>query len=284
MIRDSFPSQSPHLSLPANLQNKSLFCVLREAAKKWSLPRFDHLSPYKMVNFSFFYFYQYLVDFYWRARRLSSGIWKALQLLLMLSIHFECPPSASIFVARSIWSNRCVCDTFVLLPVLTAAETRLASLFIITLDSTASTPSQTSTITGSTLTATEANLQKQILQENLLALQRAEEQIKRENEHKKKKHYAKIATLTGTTPTCDESKNKIIFQILKISKYFLGIPKTHFFTIFSSKFDFYNFYKLRALHANEDFGTQQILIFEGNNFQIQKPKNKLKDYSIFHSI
>ena len=159
---------------------------------------------------------------------------------------------------------------FVFLPVFTAAETKPASLLIITLDSTASTPSQTSTMTGSTPTATEADLQKQILQENLLALRRAEEQAKREDECKKKKHCTIMVALTGMAFTYNKPKNEIVPQILKISKYFLGIPRTHFFAIFENKFNFYNFHKLQILYTNKNLGIQQILISKRNNFQIQK--------------
>ena len=152
-----------------------------------------------------------MVDFYWRARWLSSGIWKALQLLEMLSIRLKCSPSVSIFVARSIWSKLCwFCSIFASSPVFIAAKTGLTNLLTITLDSATSTFSQTSTMTGSTPTATDANLQKQILQKNLLVFQHAEEWIKRKNEHQKKKHYAKITALTGTIFICDKPKNKII--------------------------------------------------------------------------
>ena len=173
---------------------------------------------------------------------------------------------------------------FVLLLVLIAAEIRSASLFIITLDFTASIFSQTSTMTGSTPTATEADLQKQILQENFLILWCAEERAKCKNEYKEEKHCTKIAALTGIIFIYDESKNEIISQILEIFKYFFGILKMCFFAIFENKFNFYNFYKLQILHANEDFNTQQISISKKNNFQIQKLKNKLKNYSIFYFI
>ena len=139
-------------------------------------------------------------------------------------------------------------------------------------------------MTGSTPTATDADLQRQILQENLLALRRAEERAKREDERREEKHRAKMAALTGSPPTRDEPKGETIPQVLEISKCLPGIPRTHLLAIFEGKFDPYNLHKLRALHADEDPGTQQVSISEAGSFQIQKPKGKLKDYGASHAI
>ena len=99
-------------------------------------------------------------------------------------------------------------------------------------------------MTGSTPTATDADLQRQILQENLLALRRAEERAKREDERREEEHRAKMVALTGTVPIRDEPKGETIPQVLEVSKCFSGIPRTHFFAIFEGKFDSYNLHKL----------------------------------------
>ena len=145
------------------------------------------------------------------------------------------------------------------------------------LDSPVSTASQSHTMTGST-PAPDADLQRQLLSAQLAAVHAAEARAKREDERREEKHQAKMAAFTNASSKPDEPKGETPPQILEVSKYLPGVPRTHLQAIFEGRFDPYNLHKLRALHADEDSGAQQVSLSEKGELEIHKLKGKLKDY------
>jgi hypothetical protein len=112
----------------------------------------------------------------------------------------------------------------------------------------------------------------------------------REQEMAEEEHRAKMAALAGNVmaagvadvqSTTGENSPKV----LEISKRLSGIPRSLLSAILEGKFDPYNLYKLRTVHADEDTDLQQRVSFtDGGSIHIQKAKGKLKDYGTKRSI
>ena len=141
-------------------------------------------------------------------------------------------------------------------------------------------------MTGSTSTPTVAEMEVRLMEQKLRAAEREEEcaaaREKRAEERREEEHRARTAAIIGNSSHHEEPKGETSIKVLEVSAHLPSIPRVHLQAIFEGKFDPYNLHKLRALHADEDSGLQQLSFDEGK-IQVQKPKGKLKDYGLTYT-